>query len=345
LANACIAYVTYLWRAFWPFGLGVLYPAVPRDAGVVLVTALVLAAVTTVALLAVGLRPYLAIGWLWYLGTLVPVSGLMQSGVQSTADRFTYFPLVGFSIAVVWGVADAVAKRPVLRRAASVLAGAALLLLAIGAHAQAAYWRDSRTLFEHTLEVTERNYLILNNLGVTLAADGRHEDAIADYRQAIAINADYAEARANLGHELLGMGKMDEAYPLLVEALRLKPNAAIAHGDLGILLAARGQFPEARQHVQESLRLVPGNAEMQSNLCYILQPLGRLDEAISHCDEALRLKPDFVLGHFNRGTALAAVARNQEAEEEFSRVLTLDPNHAHARALLERMRPAVGSRH
>jgi len=343
LANACIAYVTYLWKAFWPFGLGVLYPAVPPDAGAVLAAALVLAAVTTVALLAVGQHPYLAIGWLWYLGTLVPVSGLVQAGLQSNADRFTYLPLVGFSMALVWGVADAVAKRPVFRLATAVLAGAALLALAIGAHAQAAYWRDSRTLFEHTLEVTKRNYIILNNLGVTLAADGRHEDAIADYRQALAINPDYAEARANLGHELLWTGKMEEAYPALVEALRLKPDAAVAQGDLGVLLAARGQYPEARQRVQESLRLAPANAEMQSNLCYILQRLGRLDEAISHCDEALRLKPDSVGGHFNRGTALAAEAKNAEAEMEFSRVLTLDPNHAEARAGLERLRAPVGA--
>jgi protein O-mannosyl-transferase len=338
IANACIAYMTYLWKAFWPFGLGVLYPAVPPDADTALVTAVVLAAITTAALLAVGRRPYLAIGWLWYLGTLVPVSGLVQAGLQTNADRFTYLPLVGFSMAVVWGVADAVAKRPVFRRAAAVLAGAALLLLAIGAHAQAAYWRDSRTLFEHTLEVTNRNYIILNNLGVTLAADGRHEDAIADYRQAIAINPDYAEARANLGHELLGMGKMDEAYPALVEALRLKPDAAVAQGDLGTLLAARGEYPEARQHMQESLRLAPANAEMQSNLCYILQRLGRLDDAISRCDEAIRLKPDSVVGHCNRGTALAAQGKNAEAETEFSRVLTLDPNNVEARAGLVRLR-------
>jgi tetratricopeptide (TPR) repeat protein len=338
LANASIAYVTYLWRAFWPFDLAVLYPAEPPDADAALIAALALLAVTTAAFKNIGRRPYLAVGWLWYLGTLVPVIGLVQVGMQSTADRYTYLPLVGFSLALIWGIAEAVGSRPVLRQAAAALAGSALLLLAVGAHAQAAYWIDSKTLFQHTLEVTKGNYFILNNLGVTLAADGQHEDAISDYRQAISINAGYAEARANLGHELLGMGKLDDAYPMLVEALRLKPDAAVAQGDLGILLAAREHFDESRQHLQESLRLAPANAELESDFCYVLQRLGRLDEALSRCDEALRLKPDLVPGHFNRGTLLAALGKNGEAQAEFLRVLTTSPDYPGARAALERLR-------
>lgn len=345
LANGSIAYVTYLWKAFWPFDLAVLYPAEPPDTGTALMAALVLLALTAAAFRTIGRRPYLAVGWLWYLGTLVPVIGLVQVGLQSSADRYTYLPLVGLSIALVWGIADAVASRPVLRQAAAVLAGAALLLLAAGAHVQAAYWRDSRTLLEHTVEVTKRNYIILNNLGVTLATDGRHDEAIALYRQAIAINAGYDGARANLGHELLRKGNLDEAYSTLVEALRLKPDTAAAQGDLGVVLAARGNFEEARQHLLESLHLVPANAEMQSDLCYVLQRVGRLDEALSHCDEAVRLKPDLVGGHFNRGTALAAQGKNAEAEAEFLRVLAASPNDAAARAALERLRAPVETRY
>ncbi len=340
LANASIAYATYLVKTFWPFDLAVLYPGEPPGTGTALIAAAVLLAVTAAAFATIRRRPYFVVGWLWYLGTLVPVIGLVQVGVQSTADRYTYLPLVGLSIALVWGLADAVASRPVLRQGAAALAGASLALLAIEAHAQAAYWRDSRTLFEHTVEVTKGNYIILNNLGVTLAADGRHDEAMADYRQAISINAGYAEARANLGHELLRTGKLDEAYDMLVEALRLKPDAAEAQGDLGVLLAARGNFQEGRQHLQESLRLAPANAEMQSDLCYVLQRLGQFDDALVHCAEALRLRPGLVDGHFNRATALAEEGKNSEAEAEFSRVLAIDPNHADARAALERLRAA-----
>lgn len=338
LANSSIAYMTYLWKALWPVNLGVLYPAERPDPGVALISAILLVAATAAALLTIRRRPYLTVGWLWYLGTLVPVIGLVQVGVQSNADRYTYLPLVGFSIAVVWLIADAVRSRPVMRQAAAAGAAVILLLLAAGARAQAAYWSDSRTLFERTLQVTRRNYIILNNLGVTIAGEGRHAEAIQDYREALAINPDYAEARANLGHELLAMGKMDEAYPALVEALRLKPDAAVAQGDLGVLLAARGDFEEARRHLQESLRLAPASAEMQSDFCWVLERLGRLDEALAHCDEALRLQPDSIGGHFNRGTALAAKGKNAEAEAEFARVLAADPNHADARAALERLR-------
>jgi len=338
VANACIAYTTYLGKTFWPFDLAVLYPAQPPDTGTALMAAVVLLAITAAALATIRRRPYFAVGWLWFLGTLVPVIGLVQVGVQATADRYTYLPMVGLSLALVWGIADAVANRLALRQGAAVLAGAVLLLLAVGAHAQAAYWSDSLTLFQHTVAATKGNYIILNNLGVTLAADGRHEEAIADYRQAVAIDAGYADARANLGHELLRTGKLDEAYDTLVEALRLKPDAPVALGDLGVALAARGNFEEARQKLAESLRLAPGDAEMQSDLCYVLQRLERIDEALQHCGEALRLNPDLVDGHFNRGTALAAQGQNAEAEAEFSRVLAAHPEHADARAALERLR-------
>jgi len=339
-ANACISYTIYLWKAFWPFRLGVLYPLKPPDPGAALLAGLFLLAITAIALGTTGKHPYLAVGWLWYLGTLVPVSGVVQAGVQSHADRFTYLPLVGCSIALVWAIADVAANNPILRQGAGILAGAMLLLLAVGAHAQAAYWRDSVTLFQHTLDVTQRNYIILNSLGVRLALNGRHDEAMADYQQAISINPGYAEAHANVGHELLLAGKVEEAYGPLVEALRLKPDLAIPQDDLGVVLMEHGNFEEARPHVEESVRLAPANAELQSNLCLDLQRLGRLDEALAHCDEALRLKPDFVNGHFNRGTALAAEGKNAAAEAELERVLAADPNHADARATLERLRTA-----
>ena len=342
LANACISYALYLWKTFVPTGLGVLYPSEPPDPGAALWATLLLLAITVAAFRTIRQRPYLAVGWLWYLGTMVPVSGLVM---QANADRFTYFPLVGFSIALVWIIADLAASRPVLRQAAGVLAGAALLLLAVAAHAQAAYWRDSLTLFQHTIDVTKRNYIVLNNLGVALTAEGRHDEAMADYRQALSIDPDYADAHANVGHELLREGKLEEARGALVEALRLKPDLPLAQGDLGIVLVATGNFEEARQHLEESLRLAPADADSQSNLCLVLDRLGRLDEALSHCAEALRLKPDMVDAHFNRGTVLAAQGKNVEAAAEFQRVLAAKPDYTAAREALENLHAPAEPRH
>jgi len=342
IGNACIAYVTYLWKAFVPTDLAVFYPAVTPEPATALIAVAALGAVTVWVLRSIRTRPYLAIGWLWYLGTLVPVIGLVQVGAQSSADRYTYLPLIGCSLALVWGIADLLERRPVLQRVGAGAGGFALLLLAVDAHAQVAYWRDSRTLFEHTLEVTKGNYMILNNLAVTLAAEGQHAEAIADYRKAITINPDYAVGRANLGHELVGMGKLDEARASLVEAIRLKPDIGAAHADLGAIAGAHSEFGEAERQLGEAIRLEPANADAQNNLCWVLLQ-ERREDALSHCDEALRLKPDLLEAHLNRGRALAALGKNAEAEAEFQRVLAADPNRDDARTELEHLRAPGGA--
>jgi tetratricopeptide (TPR) repeat protein len=336
IANAAIAYVSYLGKAFWPAGLAVLYPLQRPQAENALGALAILAGATAVALLRVNRRPYLLVGWLWYLGMLVPVIGLVQAGVQSMADRYTYLPLVGLSVAIVWSTADLVESHRLVRNASAALA-AVVLVLAVASYQQAAYWKTSRTLFEHTLAVTNGNYIIHNNLGVILAREGRRDEAIGHYREALAISPDYAEAHANLGTELLKSGKFDEAFSNLVEALRLKPDQPMAQSGLGVLLAARGNFEEARLHLQESLRLSPENPEGHSNLCFVFQRMGRFDEAIAHCSEALRLKPELLDARFNLGTALAAQGKKAEAVAELSRVLAANPRYAAARAALEQL--------
>jgi tetratricopeptide (TPR) repeat protein len=337
IANAAIAYVSYLGKAFWPAGLAVLYPLQRPQAENALGALAILAGATAVALLRVNRRPYLLVGWLWYLGMLVPVIGLVQAGVQSMADRYTYLPLVGFSVAIVWSAADLVESHRLLRNASAALAAVVLVLLAVASYQQAAYWKTSRTLFEHTLAVTNGNYIIHNNLGVILAREGRRDEAIGHYREALAISPDYAEAHANLGTELLKSGKFDEAFSNLVEALRLKPDQPMAQSGLGVLLAARGNFEEARLHLQESLRLSPENPDGHSNLCFVFQRMGRFDEAIAHCSEALRLKPELLDARFNLGTALAAQGKKAEAVAELSRVLAANPRYAAARTALEQL--------
>jgi Flp pilus assembly protein TadD len=308
-ANAAIAYVAYMGKAFWPEDLAVLYPSRAPVPGAAVAALLILAAITAAAWRWVKQRPYFAVGWLWYLGMLVPVIGLVQVGVQSMADRYTYVPMVGLSIALVWTVAGLVENRPALRTAAVAVAIAALVALAGAAYRQAAYWKTSRTLFEHTLTVTRDNHIIENNLGVIVARDGNSAEALALYRAALRTAPDYAEAHANLGHELLKAGQLEQAQSSIARALELSPNLAVAQGDQGLLLAARGEYEEARRHIERSLSLAPGDAENESNLCFVLTHLGRPDDAIPHCHTALRINPGLASARFNLDNATAAQGR------------------------------------
>ena len=307
-ANAAIAYVAYIGKALWPSRLAVLYPTQPPDAAAAFLAVLILAAISAAAWRWIGERRYLAVGWLWYVGMLAPVIGLVQVGIQSMADRYTYVPMVGLSIALVWTAADWLEGRPALRQAAAAASVIGLLALAAVAYRQTTYWSSSRALFEHTLAVTGPNPIIENNLGVVSGREGKSAEAMALYRAALASSPDYAEAHANLGHELLKAGHIEEAGPEIRKALALSPNLAFAEGDLGILLAARSQYDDARRHIERSLSLAPGSADNESNLCFVLTHLGRAAEAIPHCDAALRLDPNLANAKFNREQARAALA-------------------------------------
>ncbi len=306
IANAAIAIVDYVGKAFWPVDLAVLYPARPPAPAAAAAAMLILVGLTALAWRWSRQRPYFAVGWLWYLGMLVPVIGLVQVGVQAMADRYTYVPMVGLSIALVWTIADFVENRAALRTAGAAVAILALFLLAGTAYQQTTYWKTSRALFEHTLAVTRDNYVIENNLGVVLANEGHSAEAVALYREALATAPGYAAALANLGHEQLESGQLDQAQSNLMKALDLSPNLATAQADLGLLLAARGDFEEARRHIERSLILAPGDADNESNLCYVLTHLGRPDEAIAHCDTALRISPAMSNAQFNLNNALTA---------------------------------------
>jgi protein O-mannosyl-transferase len=341
-ANAVAAYGSYLGKAFWPANLAVLYPFHAPQPASVLAALAILVGISWLSLRLIAQRPYLSVGWFWYLGLLVPVIGILQVGSQSMADRYMYLPIVGLSIAVVWGTADLLESRRLPWYWAASLAGAVLLLLSIAAYRQAEYWKDSRTLFEHTLAVTEGSYVIENNMALIMAEEGKRDEAIDFYRKALAIQPGLAEAQVNLAQELMKSGKPDEAFPHLTEALRVKPNLPLAQMDLVLLLADRGNMEEANRHLDELLRLSPGDAEAQSYSCFVLRRLGRLDEAIIHCNESLRLYPDLLYARFNLGAALAAQGKRAEAIVELTRVLAANPSYAEARTLLEQLRGTSG---
>ena len=276
IANGLVSYTKYIGRMMWPRDLAVLYPhpgvSLPiwqaAAAGLLLLTA-------SIAVIRLARNhPYLFVGWLWYLGTLVPVIGSVQTGAQAMADRFTYVPLIGLYIIFVWGVF--VLTKEWHHRRIALAASAAVILsgLTISAWLQVRYWKDSESLFTHTLAVTSNNYLIHYGLGGALDEVGRYDEAMAHYAEAIRINPQLAEAHGNLGIVLAQQGRLEEATFHFSEALRIDPSLAGAHNNLGIVLTQQGRLEEAIFQFSEALRLEPDYAEARKNLSIVLQKAG-----------------------------------------------------------------------
>jgi len=276
LANAVVAYVFYLSKAVWPYPLAVFYPhpITVRPLGQIACSVLLLATITVAVLAARKRHRFLLVGWLWFLGTLIPVIQIFQTGLLAYADRYAYIPLIGIYIIVAWGLSALVsAKRlspgggrnPAVKAAAGA-AGVGLVLLTALSINQAHYWRDSQTLFQHAVNVTEDNDLAHYNYGNELANAGRVEDAVFHYREALRINPGSAKTHNNLGVLLAGSGLFEEAVQHYQEALRLYPEYAFAHNNYGLALMHLGKIREAEEHFREALRIDPAYAEAQTHL-------------------------------------------------------------------------------
>ena len=335
VANAVLSCAGYLAQAVWPRELAVFYPY-PSVFSPLLVggAALLLILASALVVRAHRSKPYLAVGWVWYLVTLSPVLGLIQVGAHSHADRYTYIPLIGIFFLLTWGACD-LTKRWLHRRAVLSAAGVAVLLFCtILTTRQLAYWRDSAALFQRALEVTRNNYVAYYCLGAHISDEGRSDEAIADYRLALQINPTYGEAHNNLGVELASRGEIDEAMKCFRDAMRVSPRLASAYSNLGMALVRQGKEREALQQYQESLRLNPDDARVHNNLANLLAGQGRAEEAIEHHREALRLDPNRPEIHFSFGRTLAGHGNHAEAAAQFQEALRLKPDYAPAHQAL-----------
>jgi tetratricopeptide (TPR) repeat protein len=249
-------------------------------------------------------HPFLLMGWLWFGGMLVPVIGLVQTGMQAMADRHTYLPSLGVLILVIWGMGELTRRWRCGVITQSVLGSAAIVLCIVVTRQQLGYWQDSETLFRHALAVTENNYIAHGNLGEALAAKGQTDQAIRQFQAAIQIEPNYTDAQNNLGIALGSKGQIDEAIRHFEAAIRLKPDYADAHYNLGVALGMKGQIDEAILHYREAIRLKPDDAEAQNNLGIALGSKGQIDEAIRHFEAAIRLQPDYVAAQKNLAHAL-----------------------------------------
>jgi len=293
LGNAAVSYGHYLLMTVWPRGLAVFYPHPGRDlAGWhAFLAAVVLAALSVLFLAGARKRPYLATGWLWYLGTLLPVIGIVQVGAQAMADRYTYVPLIGLFILMAWGVADLVASRRLPRGLLALAAAAVLAAFAVCSYVQVGHWRNNVTLFEHALAVTSGSLLAHKNLGVELSAQGRYGEAVHHFTEAVAIAPGDAGLYYNIATALGAQGRHDEAVKMYLAALEADPQNADALFNLGNTYVRQGQTEAAVQCYREALQYRPDDADVYHNLGTALAAQGKTDEAVAAFQEALRLQP------------------------------------------------------
>jgi Flp pilus assembly protein TadD len=304
IGNAAVAYVKYLFNSVYPVNLAVIYP-LPKEIpwAQVVGAMMVLAVISWVIWRARRQRPYLLTGWLWYLGMLVPVVGLVQVGFQSMADRYTYLPLIGVFLGAAFGMGDLAVR---LRLKSTILILVAVFVLAgclFATARQLRFWRDGETLFERALAVTKDNPVAQSNLGNVLDEAGQLQEAMKHFREALRLKPDDAQTHNNLGNALLQTGQLQEAMEHFREALRLKPDA-MAHYNLGVALAQTGQPQEAMEHFQEALRLKPDDALAHNNLGAALAQTGQPQEAVAQFRMALQLQPDLAAARNNLGDAL-----------------------------------------
>jgi len=330
VSNAIVSYVKYLGKMVWPASLAVFYPhpAITRMglpmwqvAGAVLL----LGGVTSFAIWQWKRRPYLAVGWLWYLGTLLPVIGVVQVGSQAMADRYTYVPLIGIFIVIAWGAPEALRGWRLRRHVLGAIGGAVIIASGICAWNQTRHWRDSMALFTHALKVTEDNGFVWNNLGAVYSRLHQPQEAISSYREAIRIVPFYADAWFNLGMTYDDLGQYQEAISCYREVLRLKPNSFQAWANLGSVFDNLGQHLEAIDCYREAVRIKPDEARTLYNLGVAYYRLRQPQQAIPYYLEALRIHPDFANAWYALGIAYSRLGEREHAREAHQRLLRIDP--------------------
>jgi tetratricopeptide (TPR) repeat protein len=364
LANAAVGYVRYLGKTFWPGSLSVFYPhtgtALPmwQSAG----AALLLLLITSIVLLRLRRSPWLAVGWTWFIGTLVPVIGLVQVGAQSIADRYTYFPLIGVFIMIAWGVPEPLKGLRINPRALGAASMPVIVVLAGLTWRQIGFWENHETLFRHALSATTNNCVALNsladhlnrkgnvdeaytylqeelrlcpkdeqawyNLGVLQKNRGELPEAASSLREALRLKPDYAKAWSNLGAVYLASGRVPEAIDALLEAARHAPKDATIRFNLGSIYGKSGQSAEAIEAYRESVRLKPDYAAAWNNLGIAYRSLGRISEAAAAFKQAAEIRSDDPMAWYNLGLFYAKAGAFADAAEAFREAVRLGPDHA-----------------
>ncbi len=335
--NGALAYVRYLGKFLCPVNLAVLYPhPVTWPLAKIIAATGLLIALSAAVFLVRRSRPYCVVGWLWFLGTLVPVIGLVQVGSQSLADRYTYIPGIGLSIILTWGAWD-LARRLPGKRAALAAATAVIIGCAALTRHQIGFWKDGGALFSHAVAVTENSYQARKALGDFYWSQGRVNEALALYREAIQMRPGFEGAHLNLGAVLNQTGHVAEAIDEFKQAIQLKPDDPSAYNDLGAVLGA-GHLDESIRLFQRAIELDPNYADAHKNLGQALDQTGHLEEAVIQYQKVIRLKPSSA-AHYLLAADLEKLGRKDEAILHYTEALKIQPDDAKAQRALARLRP------
>lgn len=332
--NALLSYVRYLGKMVFPTNLAVFYPypepgeAFPARS--VLLSLSVVAGLTLLVLVSARRAPYLAVGWTWYLVTLVPVIDLVQVGAQSMADRYTYIPAIGYSIIASWGLAALATRNRRAVPATVAATGTALIALGAATWAQTGHWRDAGTLFGHAIAATRDNWLAHLNYGQWLAKQGRADEASREFRATVELRPTFPEGHRELAVALKELGRHEEAVVHLGEALRLGVKSPEDQGALAGLLGELGRFEESLPHYAKAARAMPRDPRTLVNYGVALARTRRMGAAVERYREALRLRPDMPEAHLNLGNALSDMGRDAEAVEHFELALRLRRDYVEA---------------
>jgi protein O-mannosyl-transferase len=340
--NAIVSYLTYLEKAAYPVNLAVFYPHPNLDlaSSRVALAAVILLAVTAAAIVTIRRFPFLFVGWSWYLGTLVPMIGLVQVGAQQMADRYSYFPLIGIFLSIAWLVPELAGAGFVRERVLPITAIAALLLYSVLAFGQVSYWRDSVTLLRHAQSCTPENVVIHNCLGAALFQAGKPAEAAAEFQTAIRLAPPDAILRNGLASSYLVLGRKDEALAQYRLAATIDPSSVEALVGMASILIEGARLDEARGLLERANALDPGDALIYCNWASLSVKTGDFAAAISYADQGLARNPRLYVCDFYAAQALRGQGRFDEAARRLERFLEFAPGDAVAERELKLIRDA-----
>jgi len=348
ISNAAVSYIAYIGKLIYPSRLAVLYPY-PADSLPLwqpIVSFLMLIFISAGVIYTA--RRYLIMGWFWYIGTLVPVIGLVQIGNQMMADRYTYLPSIGIFIMVAWGAAELLAKWRFREIVLGICAGITLAALSICTLRQIRYWKNSSALYERAISVTENNYIMHCNYGVSLSREGRDDEALNHFSKSLQINPQYHYIYYCIGTVFLKQDKFTEAVEYFNKAIRLRPNYYKAYFDLGTAFSKQGRTDLAIENWKKALSLKPENQYASYNIGVAMTEQGRYEEAIHYLNAAVRISPDWAEAYYKLGRAFYLQGNRESAVEQCAKALQIKPDYTTARITLahtlvemDRIGPAI----
>ena len=328
LANAAQSYVLYLRNMVWPTDLATLYPLPEQFHALHVAGALLLLiGITAIAVYYCRQAPHLLVGWLWYLGTLVPVIGILKMGeMTAMTDHYMYVSLLGIYIAIAWQLVWWVKRKPQIRTVVCGVVGLVLVACITLTGRQVGVWRNSVTLWKHTLAVTEESNAAHNNLGDALMESGQLEEAFGHFQEAARMVPNSFLPKNNAGNALLTLGRVAESIPFFQEAAAMAPGRAEVQYNLGRAFQLEEKLPEAIAQYEKAILIKPEFADALTNLGVCLRSSGRSEEAIEHFEQAIQSDPDFVGAYIQLGITLNALGRKTEALSYFEKVLEINPS-------------------